>query len=120
MGIRVGGAQEGRGVAMRHRVALALLICVVIFQAAADSDGNGDAVQTGQQGMIGSLKRTVTAQGKTRGPQGEFACRCAGKKDQTGQGAACERYGFRTTWCYVEAACKDKGAVPAPGMGSME
>merc|ERR1711988_950065 len=51
---------------------------------------------------------------------GYFECRCAGKADQSGNGAKCERYGFRTTWCYVESGCSDEAAVAAPGMPGMK
>merc|ERR1719182_111415 len=41
-------------------------------------------------------------------------CMCNGKQNDKGQGGDCQSHGFRTNWCYVNDACRDKAAVTAP------
>jgi len=96
--------------------ALAFLGAFLMTHATAETDADWE--DSAMEAW--ALKRTKTAMGKTRGPGGAVACRCAGKSDQGGSGAACELYGFRTTWCYVENACDDEAAVPASGMPGMK
>lgn len=106
----------------RHAWALAFLAAFLAAQVGAETAGSQSeaALADAAAAREWSGKRTMTAQGKTRGPGGNFNCRCAGKVDQRGQGDKCERWGFRTTWCYVEAGCTDDAAVSATGMPGMK
>merc|ERR1711934_989975 len=108
----------------RHRRALAFLGVFLVTQACAETAGSAEEIAltdvVAASASEWSGKRVATAQGKTRGPGGFFECRCAGKADQSGKGAKCETYGFRTTWCYVESGCSDEAAVEAPGMQGMK
>merc|ERR1711871_331419 len=110
--------REGMRMAAHTLCALAFLGAFLLVQATAETAGEKLAEDEAVEAW--ALKRTNTAMGKTRGPGGAINCRCAGKSDQNGNGAACEMYGFRTTWCYVESVCDDQAAAPASEMPGMK
>eukprot|EP00657_Telonema_sp_P-1_P009895 TRINITY_DN415_c0_g1_i1.p1 TRINITY_DN415_c0_g1~~TRINITY_DN415_c0_g1_i1.p1 ORF type:complete len:111 (-),score=27.46 TRINITY_DN415_c0_g1_i1:178-510(-) len=38
-------------------------------------------------------------------------CACSGAKDEKSQGGHCATWGWRNSWCYVNAKCKDRGVL---------